>query len=186
MKKDNVEVGSKVSFRGSDGKEREYTITDTNDKGEVKLFNKYSLSFWVSKKELDSLKDMQSKHDGVADGTSKQQQTSLKSSLLNKLNQTTEKETTIEAWLNELGVDASSLSKQKDSFLDEGIYFSHKTTINYSGSWGVPNPTYTTTYFVDDTPVSKEELKELITKKNQLLHQKAQLRLLIKKITKRL
>lgn len=50
-KPDEPTIGSKVKLIG-DNKEREYRITDINDKGEVKLFNKYVISFWISKDKL--------------------------------------------------------------------------------------------------------------------------------------
>lgn len=64
-----------------------------------------------------------------------------------------------------MGTDALSLSKEKDAFLDKKIIVADTSYITYSGSWGVPNPTYTTTYLISDEDKSDEDLKTALNQK---------------------
>lgn len=84
----------------------------------------------------------------------------------------------IEKFLEEIGETASGYAKNKgEALLDEKIYFQKNTTTNYSGSYHVPNPTYTVTYFVPESgkfneydlkaKISDLKAKEKVRKKDQ-------------------
>jgi hypothetical protein len=91
-------------------------------------------------------------------------------------NTLSEKEIDVEDFLKKLNTSSESLSKDKNSVLDNKILFTKKLITNFSGSYGVPNPKTITTYHFSDESNDESKLKSFIAdkKKDEREHLKKQ------------
>ena len=92
--------------------------------------------------------------------------------VLNYLSNIESSEVSIQKMLDDLNVDAKTLALSKDPVLSQEIFVIECQRTNFSGSWGVPNPSHTTEYFIGSEIPSKEKIAEL--KKKEREHRKSQ------------
>ena len=76
-----------------------------------------------------------------------------------------DKKISIEEFLKKIGKDSNELSKEKNSILDKKILFEKTDSTNFSGSWGVPNPSTSMDYFLPEGDVDEDDLKNSIRDK---------------------